>query len=185
MKYLLKKRTIAGILFLLLSSQFFINSDWEVSHQVTIAADTATVWSVLVDLDSYPQWNRYSPTIKGRMAVGEMVWVEAHLDDEIRRVQNFIVSIKPQEELCWQSADWYELLARGKRCRRLSQTDNGQTLLIHHEVMQGPLAWLIKWLYRDRIERGLKLVDESVADRAQTLARPITSPSTNTVTLQP
>ncbi|MFT4615403.1 MAG: hypothetical protein ACI9NT_002556 [Bacteroidia bacterium] len=170
MKYLLKKRSIAGFVFVLFSSQFFLNSDWQVSHQITIAADTATVWNVLVDLDSYPQWNRYSPNVKGRMAVGEVVWVEAHLDDEIRHVQNYIVSIKPQEELCWQSADWYGSLARGKRCRWLSQTDNGQTRLIHHEVMQGPLAWLIEWLYRDRIERGLKLVNESVAERALSLS---------------
>ena len=48
--------------------------------------------------------------------------------------------------------------------------DDDETLLVHHEVMSGPLAWLIKLIYRDRIERGLKLVDESIAERAEFLA---------------
>ena len=102
--------------------------------------------------------------------VGEVVWVEAHLDNEIQHVQNFVLSVIPQQELCWQSADWYGFLARGTRCRWLSVTDSGATLMVHHEVMRGPLAWLIEWAYRDRIERGLQLVNESVANRAEAIA---------------
>lgn len=102
--------------------------------------------------------------------VGEVVWVEAHLDAEVQRVKNIVLTVKPEQELCWQSAGWYGFLARGTRCRWLSKTANGDTLLVHHEVMSGPLAWLIEWLYRERIERGIKLVDESIAERAETLA---------------
>ena len=57
-------------LALFFASVFFIDSDWEVSHQVTIAADAALVWDVLVDLERYPEWNRYSPNVVGRVAVG-------------------------------------------------------------------------------------------------------------------
>jgi hypothetical protein len=53
----------------------------------------------------------------------------------------------------------------------LSKTANGDTLLVHHELMSGPLAWLIEVLYRERIERGIQLVDDSVAERAEALAR--------------
>ena len=137
---------------------------------MTIAADPSIIWSVLIDLERYPEWNRYSPNVEGRIAVGEVVWVEAHLDEEVQRVQNFVLSVKPEQELCWQSADWYGFLARGTRCRWLSTTDKGETLLVHHEVMSGPLAGLIERLYRARIERGLKLVNESLAKRAETLA---------------
>lgn len=170
MKYRLNKAILSCVLLLVFLAAIFIDSDWEVSHKITISASPAVVWGVLIDLERYPEWNRYSPSVKGRMAVGEVVWVEAHLDDEVQNVQNYVLSIKPRQELCWQSADWYGSLARGTRCRWLTKTGEGETLLVHHEIMQGPLAWLIEWLYRERIERGLKLVNESVAERAEVLA---------------
>lgn len=147
-----------------------IDSDWEVSYPIEVAASPAIVWEVLTDLESYPQWNRYSPKVSGRVAVGEAVWVEAHLDNEVQRVENFVLSAIPQRELCWQSADWYGFLARGTRCRWLTRTADGNTTMVHHEVMRGPLAWLIAWRYRDRIERGLQLVNASVASRAEAIA---------------
>lgn len=174
MKWLLRKRVIAGafILFIgaVLAISFVADSDWEVSYPIKIDANPAIVWEVLTDLERYPEWNRYSPTVTGRIGVGEVIWVEAHLDNEIKHVQNFVLSVIPQQELCWQSADWYGFLARGTRCRWLSVTDSGATIMVHHEVMRGPLAWLIDWVYRDRIERGLQLVNESVANRAESLA---------------
>jgi uncharacterized protein YndB with AHSA1/START domain len=176
MKQVLRKAILGSALFLviIIVTSFIIDSDWEVSYPITITASPAIVWEVLTDLERYPEWNRYSPNVSGQIAVGEVVWVEAHLDNEIQHVQNFVLSIKPQQELCWQSADWYGFLARGTRCRWLSVTDSGTTLMVHHEVMRGPLAWLIEWIYRDRIERGLQLVNESVANRAESIAvRPL------------
>tara|TARA_R110002049_G_scaffold23490_78_gene82936 strand:- start:3420 stop:3926 length:507 start_codon:yes stop_codon:yes gene_type:complete len=161
---------LLAVCVLVVAAMFLIDSDWEVRHEIVIAADTATVWSLLADIERYPEWNRYSPNVTGRVAVGEVVWVEAHLDNEVQRVKNVVLSVKPEQELCWQSAGWYGYLARGTRCRLLSETTNGDTLLVHHEVMSGPLAWLIEWLYRERIEKGIKLVDDSVAARAETLS---------------
>ncbi|MEH6519418.1 MAG: SRPBCC domain-containing protein [Halioglobus sp.] len=170
MNTVLKKRIWAYGLLLGIGAMYFVDSDWEVSHQISVAASPSVVWEVLVDLDLYPEWNRYSPIVRGRVAVGEVIWVEAHLDNEIQHVQNIVMSVKPNQELCWQSTDWYGFLASGTRCRWLSAAEDGETLLVHHEVMSGPLAWLIKLIYRDRIERGLKLVDESIAERAEFLA---------------
>jgi hypothetical protein len=172
MKPLLRKSALicAAIFSIVIATSFAVDSDWEVSYPKTIAASPAIVWEVLTDLERYSEWNRYSPNVSGQIAVGEVVWVEAHLDNEVQNVQNFVLSIKPEQELCWQSADWYGFLARGTRCRWLSVTDSGTTLMVHHEWMRGPLAWLIEWIYRDRIERGLQLVNESVADRAEAIA---------------
>lgn len=169
----LRKRIWGYGLVLVIAGMYFVDSDWEVSHEIVVATSPSLVWGILVDLDRYPEWNRYSPIVRGRVEVGEVIWVEAHLDDEIQHVQNVVTSVKTNEELCWQSTDWYGFLASGTRCRWLSATEDGDTLLVHHEVMSGPLAWLIKLIYLDRIERGLKLVDESIAERAEFLAKTI------------
>ena len=132
-KVLKKGMWVSGPL-LGIAAMYFFDSDWEVIHEIDVAASPAVVWEVLIDLDRYPEWNRYSPNVRGRVAVGEVISVEAHLDDEIQHVQNVVTSVKTNEELCWQSTDWYGFLASGTRCRWLSATEDGDTLLVHHEV---------------------------------------------------
>lgn len=147
------------------------NPSWEVEHRVEISASRAHVWSLLTDLENYAQWNRYSPRVEGKLQVGEVVWVESHLDDEVQHVQNYVLSIKKDSELCWQSAGWYGALVHGKRCRWLEELAPDRTLLRHHEIMSGPLAWLIERLYRKRIEAGIELADNSLAQYAEQLAK--------------
>ena len=105
MKKVLKKRLWAYCLLFGIVVICFVDSDWEVSHEIVVAASSSVVWEVLVDLDRYPEWNRYSPIVRGRVAVGEVIWVEAHLDDEIQHVQNIVISVKPDQELCWQGTE--------------------------------------------------------------------------------
>ena len=147
------------------------SSDWEVEHRVDIAASPATVWKVLTDLERYPEWNRYSPHVEGVLEVGRVVTVEAHLGDEVRVVDNLVTVVDAPRTLCWQSQNWYASLARGTRCRYLEPLPNGKLRLRHHELMAGPLAGLIEWIYRPRIEAGLKQVDEALAAAAERAER--------------
>lgn len=158
-------------LLLLLTIVWLRNPSWEVEHQVDISASPAIVWNLLADLENYSEWNRYSPRVEGKLEVGEVVWVESHLDDEIQHVQNYVLSIKENSELCWQSAGWYGVLVRGKRCRWLQELAPHQTRLRHYEIMSGPLAWLIELLYRERIEAGIALADNSLAQYAEQVAK--------------
>jgi uncharacterized protein YndB with AHSA1/START domain len=158
---------ILVVLVALLITPVLINTDWEISHEIVIKAPPESVWPWLADLKTYPQWNRYSPNVTGTLEIGSVVWVEARLGNEVRHVKNRVLSVKPEQELCWFSDAWYSFLARGIRCRWLSQTAEGNTRLVHHEVMKGPLAWLIKLIYYDRIQAGIQMVDESLAEIAE------------------
>ena len=161
-KYLLVIALLAVIL-----SSYLADTDWEVSHTIDIDAKPSIVWGLLVDLDGYSKWNRYSPNVTGILAEGEVLVVEAHLDDEVQHVKSLVLSIKPGQELCWNTYSWFKFLANGMRCRWLTAMPDGGTRLLHHEVMQGPLAWLVERLYRERIERGLALVNNSLAAEAE------------------
>jgi hypothetical protein len=163
------KIIILLLLFSLLPVMLFslwVNTDWEVEHRLEIDASPEVIWQLLIDFENYPNWNRYSPTVTGKFGLGERVIVEANLDGNIQRVENYIVAIKPQQELCWQSEGWYAAMSQGLRCRWLVEQDSGKTLLIHHEIMAGYLAWLIEWALFEEIQSGLQLVNESLAAEA-------------------
>ena len=144
---------------------------WEVEHEQEIAAAPEVVWQVLTDLPAYPEWNPYSQRVEGTLRVGERVRVEAHLGGEVRSVENLVTRIEPPHTLCWASQGWYARLARGTRCRNLEPIPGGGTRLRHHEVMDGPLAWLIERLYRPRIEAGLREEDGALAAAAEAAAK--------------
>ncbi len=110
---------------------------------------------MLSDFAAYPQWNTYSTRAEGPLELGGVVTIEARLGDEVRSVDNRITRLDPGRALCWHSLNWYESLARGTRCRFLVPNASGGTEFRHHEIMEGPLAGAIEWIYRDRIEAGL------------------------------
>lgn len=142
-------------------------SAWEAEHTIVIAAPPEKVWSVLVDLPGYSSWNTYSPRADGNIHKGGVVTIDAQLGEEVQVVDNRVTRFVPGEVLCWHSMNWYESLARGTRCRFLEQTDAGTTRFRHHEIMEGPLAWLIEEIYRPRIEAGLAQMNGDLKREAE------------------
>ncbi len=142
-------------------------ASWETEKSVTIEAPAARVWAILIDLDGYPGWNTYSPVAKGALEEGGVVTIEARLGDEVRIVDNLVTRFDPPHTLCWHSMNWFEFLARGTRCRFLVSTEPNRTVFRHHEIMEGPLAGLIEWIYRPRIEAGLEQMNADLKRAAE------------------
>ncbi len=132
---------------------------WEVEKVIGIGAPPELVWNVLADLERYPEWNSYSPKAIGKLEVGEIVRIEAHLGDEVRHVDNVVLEVDPPRTLCWQSQNWYGVLVRGTRCRYLEDGPNRATQFRHYEIMEGALAGVVEWIYRPRVEKGLEMMN--------------------------
>lgn len=141
---------------------------WETEQSITIDAPPERVWAVLSDLDGYSSWNSYSPSARGELRVGGIVTIEATLGDEVQTVDNLVTRLEPGRTLCWHSMNWFEVLARGTRCRHLEPADGGGTRFRHHEIMEGPLAGLIEEIYRPRIDAGLERMNADLARASET-----------------
>ncbi len=144
---------------------------WETEKSLTIDAPPDRVWAVLSDLEGYASWNSYSPSARGELREGGVVTIEARLGDEVQFVDNLVTRIEPGRVLCWHSMNWFEVLARGTRCRFLEATEDGRTRFRHHEIMEGPLAGLIERIYRPRIDAGLERMNADLARAVEGAAR--------------
>ncbi len=142
-------------------------TSWEAEYSVTIEAPPETVWRILIDLPGYATWNSYSPSAVGSLREGGIVTIEARLGEETRIVDNRVTRYEPERALCWHSMNWFEHLARGTRCRLLEPVGMNATAFRHHEIMEGPLAWLIEKIYRPRIEAGLAQMNEDLKRAAE------------------
>jgi hypothetical protein len=142
-------------------------ASWETEHAIVIDAPPDAVWAVLVDLDGYADWNSYSPGAAGEVREGGVVTITAQLGDEVRIVDNRVTRVEPERALGWHSLNWYESLARGTRCRFLEPAGAGATRFRHHEIMEGPLAGVIEWVYRPRIDAGLAQMNADLKRRVE------------------
>jgi hypothetical protein len=140
-------------------------------HQIIIEAPAQLVWQVLTTLERYGEWNRYSSEAHGTLAAGGEVEIVARLGNSTQRVNNRVLEIIPEQKLCWVSMNWYQFLVRGTRCRMLQPQQNGTTLFLEREIMEGPFARLVVGLMRPQLAAGLQAECESLKAEAERLAR--------------
>lgn len=75
------------------------------SLSVEIAAPAELVWSILVDLPSYPQWNPYTVKVESSLRLGEPV--NLFLPDptrpgELLHVVEYLADFEPHRLLAWE-----------------------------------------------------------------------------------
>lgn len=99
---------------------------WSHEAEVTIDAPPSEVWKVLVELDRYPQWNRYAISASGELRIGGEVEINVPRQGGKRGpVNNRVTELVINQRLCWRSLSWYRFLVYGVRCRHLDVQSDG------------------------------------------------------------
>jgi len=141
---------------------------WSHEAFVTINAPPNDVWKVLVDIDRYPQWNRYATSAVGELRVGGEVEISVPRQGEKRRaVNNRVTELVVDQRLRWRSLSWYRLLVYGRRCRHLEAQPDGSTLFREVETMHGPLAGVIQRAMATQLLLGLQTECDSLKQEVE------------------
>lgn len=131
--------------------------------EIEIQAPTNVVWDVLMDNQSYPQWNPYHVKVEGTLKVGEELTLEIHKPNgsEIH-IEPVVMELIPFELLSWGGG--IKGIFHGKHVFELHQISEFKTHLIHKETFAGiaiPFAEL------DTIEEGYHLMNEALKQRIE------------------
>lgn len=108
---------------------------------IKIDATPHTVWSILDDLDRYPEWNPLVPEFSGRTIVGEQLNGTIVLQGIGPIPLNpTLLRIVGARELRWITVVPGENGISGEHYFILSPTTDGGTHLVHNEVFEGPIV---------------------------------------------
>ena len=137
---------------------------------ILIAASRARVWSVLMDFPSYPHWNPFIRSIKGKAEPGERL--EVVIEPPGGKAQTFrpvVLAADPERRFKWRGSLPVPGLFAGEHEFELSD-EAGGTRFDHGETFSGLLVPLTGAVLA-ATEQGFLAMNEKLKARAEAAAR--------------
>jgi hypothetical protein len=145
------------------------SSGWfAVQASTIINVPVEHVWSVLVDLERYGEWNTFVPSMQSSpFQVGSLLTMQVQMRENLRvKSVETITVIEPDRMLAWKtrSPAWF---LRGERFQVLTPTDAGTTQYWTREAFTGIIAPLIKIMFEKDLQRGFQAVAQNLKARVE------------------
>ena len=141
-----------------------------ITTTIDIAADPDTVWAVLTDFASYPEWNPFMSRVEGTPEVGSKLVIR--LSPAGGRGMTFrptVLAATPGRELRWLGKLGVGGLFAGEHFFVLDSDADGGTRMTHGEEFSGILVSLMGGATRST-DDGFSAFNEALKHRAETVA---------------
>lgn len=116
----------------------------KIRKEVLIKAKPATVWAVLTDFESFPQWNPFIHAISGDKEMGAQLAVTIKPPDgKALTFKPRVLAFRENEELRWKGKLLFRGLFDGEHYFRLTEKEDGSTSFIQGENFSGCLVGLL------------------------------------------
>ena len=140
---------------------------WTISTVAEIDAPPARVWSVLVDLPAYREWNPFIVEASGRVAVGETLSLRMALPDrKPMTIKPRLLVVDAGRELRWKGRLVLPGLFDGEHSFVLEPLADGRTRLDHSERFFGLLLPIARRMIYDDTVQSFRALNEALARRA-------------------
>ena len=137
-----------------------------IDTSITIAAPPDAVWSVLVDLDRYHEWNPFVVEAAGEPTVGSVLTVRIMPPgDRATTHRPTVVAVEPGRLLRWHGRVAVPGLFDARHEFAVDPQGDG-TLLRHSEVFRGLLVPFLRATLR-RTEQGFHAMNEALRTRVE------------------
>ena len=143
----------------------------EVSTSIHIQASPEKVWSVLTDFDSYGAWNPFIKSIRGEVALGQVI--EAHVCPPASNEMTFkpmVLVFDENKELRWLGKLLFSGIFDGEHRFVLKANEDGSTEFIHAESFRGILVPFMKKMLNGPTKDGFVQMNEALKKKAESLS---------------
>jgi uncharacterized protein YndB with AHSA1/START domain len=135
--------------------------------EATIHASAEKIFDILIDFDSYGEWDPWLVWAEGDAVVGGKVAVDAIMGGKAQRYDHVVIAVEPYSRFCWRDAGWNSYFAYAQRCRTLTPQADGTTLVKVETFIDGPLAWLGAALQGKNLQDGQDAETAALKVRAE------------------
>jgi hypothetical protein len=140
---------------------------WTISTAVEIDAPPGRVWSILVDLPSYRDWNPFIVDASGTVAVGETLSLAMALPGrDPMTIRPRLLAVAPERELRWKGRLLVPGLFDGEHAFVLTPLEHGRTRLDHWERFGGLLLPIARPLVYEGTVQSFHALNRALAARA-------------------
>jgi hypothetical protein len=140
---------------------------WSISTVTEIDASPQRVWSVLVDLPAYREWNPFIVEARGTVMVGEKLTLRMALPGRApMSVHPRLLVVEPGRELRWKGRLVLPGLFDGEHAFELTPLADGRTRLHHWERFAGVLLPLLRGMVYEGTVQSFHALNAALARRA-------------------
>jgi hypothetical protein len=146
------------------------------ASDIVIAAPSEVVWQVLVDFDSYPDWNPVEIEARGTAVPGARFEHTGKLPGrEPRKFKAKIVEAAPGRALAWEGHIAVPGLFDVRHHFEIDQLEDDQSRLRQFEHFSGVLVPFMRGTLRDT-QAAFELANQAIKQRAESLRATAATP---------
>jgi hypothetical protein len=146
------------------------DSGWfSVQSSSTINAPLECVWSVLVDIEHYGEWNSFVPSMESSFEVGSLLAMQVQMRANMRvKSVEDITAIESQRLLAWKSrtAAWF---LHAERFQLLTEIDAATTRYWTHEAFSGIVSPVLKIVLGKDLQRNFSTMAQDLKARVESM----------------
>jgi hypothetical protein len=141
----------------------------DIGTTIDIHAPRAKVWSILVDLARYPEWNPFTPRVEATLKVGDPVILHVRMKPEQKtmRQPEVMTSYVEGEELGWGTTMGHRILLHANRTQKLVDLGGDRTRYESVDRFEGAIVPLVMALYGKHVQRGFDETARALKARAE------------------
>lgn len=141
----------------------------DIGTTIEIDAPRARVWSILVDLERYPEWNPFTPCVEASLKIGEPVILHVQMKpgQKTMRQPEVMTSYVEGQELGWGTTMMHRALLHANRTQKLIDLGSGRTRYESVDRFQGAMVPLVMALYGKHVQRGFDETAAALKRRAE------------------
>ena len=142
----------------------------DIATEIDIDAPRARVWSILVDLAHYPEWNPFTPRVEASLKIGEPVILHVAMrgaGHDTMRQPEVMTSYVEGEELGWGTTMLHSAVLRANRTQRLIALTEARTRYVSVDRFEGAIVPLVMALYGASVQRGFDETARALKTRAE------------------
>lgn len=138
---------------------------------IEIRAPLETVWGVLTDFASYPDWNPHIRQVRGRVKTGARISIHTRPPGgRLIVMRPTVINWEPPNELRWRSTFLSWRLFSGEHGFRLEPIAVNRVRFVQDETFRGLLVPLYSRLRLPNTREGFDETNEALRDRAERMA---------------